>query len=136
MTSAVRKQASPGLYELDERGRPLIVTSCCPICGSRSFPSRSSCDTCLGGATVLQRLGPYGAIHAFTVVHETFGLGSWPPPYGVAKVDLGKGFRVRGLLDPDSAGWQVGQRVETIEVTLDLTPEIELLTYAFRPMGH
>lgn len=135
METVTRRPAVPGLYAYDAHGRPNPLSSKCEACGARAFPARDVCEDCFSPDLTLVELGSTGTLHAFTIVHETFGPGSLPLPYGLGILQFEDGFQIRGLLNPDCHAWIVGQAVETIEIPLERDGETELMTYALTPRG-
>jgi uncharacterized OB-fold protein len=133
--SLSRRPAVDGLYILDSAGRPSPLSSRCASCGARAFPARDVCEDCLSGELEVVPLGSAGTLHAFTIVHEPFGVGSLPPPYGVGLIEFEDGFQIRGLLDPSVKEWAVGHPVVTTEIVMDREGDTELLTYALTPGG-
>lgn len=130
-----RKPAVDGLFESDAGGAIYLLSSHCQDCGAHSFPSRESCPECLSERVKIERAGPRGQIFAYTIVHETFGRGSLPPPYGVALIDFENGLRARGLIHPDFNNPEIGQEVAMTEIVLESEEDSDLTTYAFIPAG-
>ena len=131
-----RRPAVEGLYTYDSAGRPSPLSSSCTACGARAFPARDVCEDCLSAELEILPLGSSGTLHAFTIVHEPFGVGSLPPPYGVGLIEFADGFQIRGILDPAVREWSVGHPVVTTEIVLDKDGDTELLTYALTPGGN
>lgn len=133
--SLTRRPAVDGLYTYDSAGRPSPLSSRCKSCGVRAFPAHDVCEDCLSTDIELVELGAFGNLYAFTIVHETFGLGSLPLPYGVGLLEFADGFKIRGLLDPSVRDWVVGQELATTEIELERDGDSQLMTYALTPRG-
>jgi uncharacterized OB-fold protein len=122
-----------GLYESGPDGRIRLRAGRCRGCDHVMFPLPAVCERCHGEQIDAEWLGPDGAMHSFTVVHESFGLGSRPAPYGVALIEVADEVLVRGLVDGGCDGLRIGEPMETCEVTFNWDDGREGLTYGFRP---
>jgi uncharacterized OB-fold protein len=121
-----------GLYEAGTDGRIRLRAGRCRTCDLVIFPLRAICDSCLGEEIDVAWLGPDGTVYSFTVVHESFGLGSQPGPYAVALVEIADGVLVRGLVSGAYEGVSIGEPVETCEVAFNWAEGQEGLTYGFQ----
>ena len=130
-----QRPAADGLFEIDDDRVMRLLTARCEACGARVFPVSAACPRCGSASVVPSLAGPGGAVWSHTEVHETFGRGSLPPPYGIALVDLDDGVRARGLIHPDSPPIAIGDRVVTTKVVLETVDDCDLFTFAFTADG-
>ena len=103
----------------------------CRDCGTKRFPPRAACPSCLSSATEWVRASGRGAVHTFTVTHQNQAPGFREElPYVLAIVELAEGPRLMTNVvgcPPDTV--RIGMPVEV--VFEDVTAEITLPK--FRP---
>ncbi len=107
----MRVAAHPELFDPDAESPTLRATRCAS-CGRVAFPPIAiGCDVC---GALEEQLTPIaveaaGVIHASATVHRHFG--EPPTPFTIVEVRLDDGPIARGMGDPGSDGFSVGQRV-------------------------
>jgi uncharacterized OB-fold protein len=121
---------------------PQLIGGRCAKCDAKTFPMQPSCPRC-GSIEMAQHLLPRrGSIYAWTTqeflpkepytggeTQETF------KPYGMALVQLGDEIRVEGrLTEGDPAKLHIGDEVELTLIPFRQDPDVQLLTFAFRPV--
>ena len=117
-------------------GRPRLIVSRCPDCGTYGFPPRERCASCHRGDLGTEEAPVEGTLYSWTVVRELGRLREGFTPYAVGQVDLASGLRVIGVITGPFDSLSMGMRLRTV-----LLPQGEdedgndLVGYAFAPTG-
>ena len=115
----------------DTAGRPTLVGSLCPDCGTAMFPPAPVCPACMSEAIAPADMPRTGTLYAFTIVHT--GPKKWRKPSTLGYVDLPNNVRVfTHLVGPVAIDQQV-------ELTLAEVADDEhgpITTFAFQPEDH
>jgi uncharacterized protein len=127
-----------GVFRLPDSpdGKPILIGSKCPNCGSYYFPQREICISCGRKGLDKADLSTRGKIWTFTIARQT-PPGSWiEAPYAIAVVELPEKVAIRAVLtDVDLDAVKVGMDVEIVLAKMKVNDEgNDVMSYKFRPV--
>lgn len=127
-----------GLFRLpDSRdGRPVLIGSRCPTCGTHFFPKRAVCLNCyregLGDADLSGR----GKLLTYTVARQTPPGSLIEAPYIIAVVELPETVAVESVLRADLDAVKVGMDVEIVLARMKEDDEgNDVMSFMFEPVA-
>ena len=126
------------LFRLDEAtGTPYLIASRCPQCNCFSFPRRTLCAACGGGALEETVLSRSGRIWSYSVARQAPPGAVVQPPYVIAQVELPERVLVYALITdcaPEEA--RIGMEVEITPMKVGADDQgREIMAFAFRPVA-
>jgi len=129
----------PALPDVSERMRPFwegarkgeLRIQQCRDCGSRFFPARDLCTSCLGQHLEWVRASGHATLFSYTVMHQVYDPAfADRVPYAVADVRLSEGPRmISNVVDCPTSNLRIGM---PLEVMFDAVSE-EMHLPRFRP---
>lgn len=126
-----------GLFVIPEQPNalPQLLGVECPACHTRFAGKRVICLECAHRGMDECRLSPYGAVHTFTIIHQTPKGSVMEAPYAIAQVHLEDGPIVSTAID--------GAPLDTVRVGLRVEMALHdvkrdgdgnrVVAYVFRP---
>jgi uncharacterized OB-fold protein len=127
-----------GIFRLPETadGKPVLLVSRCPACGSYYFPKRLICIACAHEGLEEAELSGRGKVWTFTIAGQTPPGSLVEAPYVLAVVELPEKVAIRSILtDVDPADVKVGMEVEiTLAKMKEDADGNDVVSYKFKPV--
>ncbi|MDI6857133.1 MAG: Zn-ribbon domain-containing OB-fold protein [Dehalococcoidia bacterium] len=128
-----------GMFRLPEKpdGKPILIGSRCPDCGTYFFPRRYVCLTCYRQGLDEADLSTRGKVWTYTIARQTPPGSMIEAPYAIAVVELPEKVAIETVLtDVDLDAVRVGMDVEIKLVKMKEDEEgNDVVSFMFRPVN-
>jgi uncharacterized OB-fold protein len=127
-----------GIFRLPETadGKPVLLGSRCPECGSYYFPKRAICIACAHEGLDEAELNGRGKVWTFTIAGQTPPGSLVEAPYVLAVVELPEKVAIRSILtDVEPSNVKVGMEVEITLAKMKVDADgNDVVSYKFKPV--